>query len=193
MSFTSGGALKSEALTVARLFWELRDWKAVQEAVFRDNLLQLNTISSQQRLFSEVRGRLQALSEHELNLYINSSLQQQGYYIWLMLCRRYPFIGEFALSVIIPHFRSLEKLITPSDYLRFWESKLKERPELEKITPTTQKKLRSGLFLFMRETGIVNKNMEICPIFISSELYKHLKTNSPDELLFFPIAGTSGE
>lgn len=193
MSFTAGGALKSETLTVARLFWELRDWNAVQEAVFRDNLLQLNTISSQRRLFSEVRGRLQALSEHELNLYINSSLQQQGYYTWLMLCRRYPFIGEFALSVIIPNFRSLEKLVTPSDYLRFWEGKLKERPELEKIAPTTQKKLRSGLFLFMRETGIINKSMEICPIFISSELYKHLKTNAPDELLFFPIAGTSGE
>ena len=61
MSFTSSSLRCRESAVIADLFLRLSDWDAVCNEVLSQNILQLNTVSSQKRIFSEIKLRLKHL------------------------------------------------------------------------------------------------------------------------------------
>ncbi|MEP6957936.1 MAG: BrxA family protein [Nitrospirota bacterium] len=94
MSFTTGGIFHRESVKIATLYLELRDWDAVRDKVLSDNLLQARTRETSKRLCREIISRLNKLSSHELNLLVHATSQEQGYLLWIAVCRRYKFIAD---------------------------------------------------------------------------------------------------
>ncbi len=48
----------------------------------------------------EIVSRLQTLNDEELRFLVGADNREQGYMLWIAACRRYTFIGEFAVEVL---------------------------------------------------------------------------------------------
>lgn len=113
MSFTTGGLFHRESVSVAARYLELGDWKAVRERVMADNLLQCRTVSTLTRVFREVVSRLMTCSREELEYLVRASRRDQGYLLWLAVCRRYGFIARFAVEELRERYITLKNGLGP--------------------------------------------------------------------------------
>ena len=104
MSFAVGGLLETEACIAAKLYLENPDWKEVRTRLVDDNLLQARARSSAIRVSGEVVKRLSTLRSNELELLLDGSPSERNQILWLAICRRYSFIGDFATEVVRDRF-----------------------------------------------------------------------------------------
>ena len=72
-SFISRTLLINETLKVASLCSGSKSWNEVKKVVLEDNLLQKNKIVSLQKQFSEIKTRLEKLSDELLD-YLNQAV-----------------------------------------------------------------------------------------------------------------------
>lgn len=186
MSFTVGGLLLSESVLLARLFIETKDWAQVRKVASTDNLLQIRTLTARERIVREVVFRLMELSPDELILFITAHQKEQGYLLWLAICRRYPFIAEFTIDVLHDRFVGMSPIIDIQDFDNFFDKKAEWDSRFNSIKPTTRVKLRSVLFRIMKEAGIISNQLEINPIIFSSKLLDHFNQSAPDDIRIFP-------
>ncbi len=100
MSFSTGGLFLAESARIAELFLRLEDWSLVKKQVHASNLLQARTQSSLNRVCREAISRLKILSNQELRFLVEANRQEQGYLLWIAVCRRYDFLGDFAIEVL---------------------------------------------------------------------------------------------
>jgi hypothetical protein len=89
LSFTGASLSISESVTIAQEYLELKDWDAVESKVKGENLIQARTKSSIQRVYQELAPRLQGLSEEQLELLVDSNIQEQKQILWFAICKRY--------------------------------------------------------------------------------------------------------
>jgi len=186
LSFTSASLLHRESLIVAELFLQLKDWKQVRAKVIDQNLLQVRTLNTSKRFFREVASRLRTLSSAELELLVNGTLHEQRYLLWLAICRRYRFIGDFAAEVLRENFISLKTFLSYEDFDAFFNRKAEWREELEQIKPATQVKLRRTLFQMMREADLLTPENLISPALLSPDLLQAIPKEHYQDLFFFP-------
>ena len=183
MSFTSSSLRRRESAIIADLFLRLSDWNVVCNEILSQNILQLNTVSSQKRIYAEIKLRLKHLSTSELQILANDDPANSETILWLAICRSYSFIGDFAKEVIHEKYISFQKSIEDCDYELFFEKKSTLHPELNELTDMTRKKIRQIVFKLLRECNILGRNNEILAFYCSPELRSSLKT---DELGYFP-------
>jgi hypothetical protein len=189
MSFTTGGLFHQESLKVAALYFEIHDWNKVRDEVTKNNILQTRTIATSKRICREICSRLKALDTGELELLVQGSTQEQGYLIWLAVCRRYRFIREFAIEIIRERVLTLRHDLAHEDYDAFFNSKAEWHEELEKITPATNAKLRQVLFKILREADLLTANNTINPVMLSPRLVSIVGRHEYRDLSVFPLAG----
>ena len=79
MSFTAGAILYSESVKVAQLYKEIGDWSMVRESVIANNQLQMRTLNTSKRIYSEVSSRLKLLTPDQLNLFLQGSRDEQNF------------------------------------------------------------------------------------------------------------------
>ena len=72
MSFTTAPLLFHETLLVAELFAREQEWQPVREKVLNENLLQMRTVNSSKRIFSELSSRLKQLTPVQLSQFADS-------------------------------------------------------------------------------------------------------------------------
>jgi len=187
MSFSTGGLFLAESARIAELFLRLEDWSLVKKQVHASNLLQARTQSSLNRVCREAISRLKILSNQELRFLVEANRQEQGYLLWIAVCRRYDFLGDFAIEVLRENYLTLKRDLTYEDFDSFFNRKSDLHPELDEVRPTTRKKLRQVLFKILREADLLSSdNRLIAPIF--SQGMKVLMTNgNPRDILFFPV------
>ncbi|MEM7593140.1 MAG: BrxA family protein [Cyanobacteria bacterium P01_A01_bin.83] len=106
-SFANRSLLYQDSVGVATLFVEFGNWNQVRDLVVERNLLQTRTQKSSVRLCREICSRLKTLREKEINLLVDGMVKDKGYILWLALCRRYKFIRDFAVEVLIPFTKKL--------------------------------------------------------------------------------------
>ncbi len=123
MSFTTGCLFHRESVQLAVLFLEFNDWNAVRDKVLSDNLLQARTLNTSKRVCREIISRLKTLDPREINLLVHSSAQEQGYLLWMAVCRRYKFIADFAVEVVRERYISLKTDLHYEDYDAFFNRK----------------------------------------------------------------------
>ena len=186
MSFTTSGILRNESIATVRLFQEYHDWNRVRERIWGDNIFQLQKESSLKRIYSEVCARLKHLSLEEMEILTSKQPEDINAILWIAICRHYHFIGDFAKEVLHEKYLSMQKNLDRSDYAIFYEYKAQTHPELELLTDATRNRLRQMLFNFMRNLGLLNKNNEILPVYLSPVIENLLKNNNWREIVFFP-------
>ena len=189
MSFTTGALFYHESVKIIEFFSYLKQWEKVREAVVAENAIQARTTNTLKRVTNEIISRLKTLSEQELAFFTEVSHTERGYILWLAICRRYAFIGDFAVDVIHDHFISLKNTVTYDDYAVFFNKKAEWHNEVDRIAASTRRKLRQTLFQIMREANLLDKNNTIIPVPLGTGFQKLLASVEGREALFFPIPG----
>jgi hypothetical protein len=187
MSFSTGGLFHQESLKLAQLYLELKDWDLVRNRVLSENLLQARTVASSKRSCREIINRLKTLYHAELELLVNTNHQEQGYILWIAICRRYKFIAEFSVEVIRERYISLKADLQHEDFDSFFNHKSEWHAELDTITPKTRVKLRQVLFKILREADLLNKDNVINTVLLGPRLLKALPHEHRGDVLFFPV------
>ena len=187
MSFTTGTLFCRETARLAVLFVDLKDWNAVRNTVIAGNLLQARTQNTSKRFCSEIISRLKTLSVQELQLLVNGTSQEQAYLLWLAICRRYTFIGDFAVEIIRERFISLKTDLSNEDFEAFIHKKSEWHSEIDAIQPSTRSKLRQVLFKMLREAELLTVNNTINAALLSPRLVQVIAHHQRQDLLFFPV------
>ena len=187
MSFTTGTLFCRETVRLAVLFVDLKDWNAVRNTVIAGNLLQARTQNTSKRFCSEIISRLKTLSVQELQLLVNGTSQEQAYLLWLAICRRYTFIGDFAVEIIRERFISLKVELSNEDFEAFIHKKSEWHSEIDAIQPSTRSKLRQVLFKMLREAELLTVNNTINAALLSPRLVQVIAHHQRQDLLFFPV------
>ena len=187
MSFTTGTLFCRETVRLAVLFVDLKDWNAVRNTVIAGNLLQARTQNTSKRFCSEIISRLKMLSVQELQLLVNGTSQEQAYLLWLAICRRYTFIGDFAVEIIRERFISLKTDLSNEDFEAFIHKKSEWHSEIDAIQPSTRSKLRQVLFKMLREAELLTVNNTINAALLSPRLVQVIAHHQRQDLLFFHV------
>ena len=186
-SFTSGALFHNESIKVAKLFIEYHDWDHVQQIVLDQNLLQRNTRSTSKTIFREIRYRLSALTEKQLQMSIQSDYQVQKSLLFLSVCKYYQFIADFTTEVLRNKMIMFDPVLTEIDYRRFWDDKLESHPEMEKMTKRTARKVQQVTIRLLVEAGLLigKKNNEIVPAMLPVSLEEVIMLDNPKWLKVF--------
>lgn len=190
MSFTAGTLLQQESVNIAEIYLKTVSWDVAREDVLSKNILQAKTESTAKRICLELCARLKYLHEDELELLVEGDHQEQAYLLWLAVCRCYRFIYEFSTEVIREHFLTLKYDLRHEDYDAFFNAKIEWHEELEKITDSTNYKLRQVLFKMLHEAELLNANDSIIPAMLSSRLIDVICKHSAQDLRIYPVMDT---
>lgn len=185
LSFTSGALLTREAVIAAPLYLDVRDWSAVRDQLRAENLLQARTASSGFRLAREVAQRLAVLTDAELELLRDASPSERGHLMWVVACRRYAFIGDFAEEVVRERFLLLTPTLGYDDFDSFVRGKALWHPELAEVKDSTLQKLRSTVFRMLTEAGLLTGG-EIVHTPLSERVRDALDAQVPSDVRFLP-------
>ena len=186
MSFTTGTLFHQESVNLAKLFLEFQDWNLVRSIVLSKNLLQSRTVNTSKRVCREVCSRLKTLSNAQLDLLVHGSAQDQGYLLWLAVCRRYKFIADFAVEIVREKYISLQFVLSYDDFDFFFNKKSEWYEELDKIKPATRTKSRQILFKMLREADLLTSNNLINPAMLSPQILSAISDEHRPNLLIFP-------
>lgn len=188
MSFTTGGLFSRESAILAMVFSETGNWDTVRNKVITENLLQTRTLTSAQRVCREVISRLKTLNPSELDLFIRGTAQEQGYLLWIAVCRCYKFIADFAVEILRERYLGLKIDLHYEDFDSFFNKKSEWHPELDTIQPATRNKLRQVLFKILREAELLTANNSINAAILSPQLMEAISSGNRRDILFFPMS-----
>ena len=188
MSFTTGGLFLRESVKLADMFLKLADWSTVQEKVVAENLLQTRTLTTSKRVSREIISRLKTLYADELDLLIHGTVQEQGYLLWISVCRCYQFVADFAVEIIRERYLGLKIDLHYEDFDSFFHKKSESHPELDKIKPATRNKLRQVLFKILREAELLTGDNTIISAMLTPRLLEAIPQASRRDILFFPMS-----
>jgi hypothetical protein len=186
LSFTGASLSLNESLVIAEVYLELMDWKKVENQVKNENLIKARTKSSVQRVYQELAPRLQTLSTEQIELLVESSIQEQKQILWYAVCKRYAFIREFANEVLHEKFLRFDYTLTDLDYDAFYNRKADWHPELDNLSETTRKKMKSRIFWMLREAEIITEDGNMIPTIFSPRVQQALAPDAPVSFQVFP-------
>ena len=186
MSFTTGGLFHHESVNLAVLYLDIKDWNAVRAEVVAENLLQARTLNTSRRVCREIISRLKTLDAGELELLVATNPREQGYLLWLAVCRRYGFIADFAVEVMRERYITFKTDLTHADFDTFFNGKSEWYAELDQLRSTTRKKLRQVLFKILHEADLLTVNNTIKAAMPSPGLVEVISHANRQDVFFFP-------
>ncbi len=187
MSFTTATLLYKEALLVAALFVEQRNWQVVREIVLTENRLQMRTINAARRTYREITSRLNQLTSAQLDLLINGSRQEQNNLLWLAVCKRYRFIYDFAVQVIREKYLRLDLDLSYDDYDLYFNDKAEWHPEVARVTEATRLKGRQVVFKMLREAELLTSQNSLIPALLTPLLIDAIQQDDSAHFAIFPV------
>ena len=182
LSFTFGGLLIPESLTIAEVYRRTGDWAAVKEEVLRENLLKKTRSSSSYRYFRELRDRFQCAYEWELEVLsggsdISRTETDVGLVLFAVFCRYYRLVGEFMRQVVRQRFSGGLLMLDTAMFRSFLQDQEAAHPEIAALSDSTREKLTTVAFRVLREAGIVHQRKRTEPgelqrLYLSAELHE---------------------
>lgn len=190
LSFSGAALQVEESIKIAQLYADLKDWEAVQAEVVGENALQKNQLKTTVRSFYEVRTRLKEMTPLQLERLAEGTFTEQQQLLWVAVCKVYPFIGAFALEVLLNKIQAFEYIVHESDYTEFLEAQTLKEPKLQQVSDSTYQKLRSRLYRMMEEAGIVNNREErvITPPVVTTYVAEALIDEDPKLLRYLLVS-----
>ena len=156
MSFTAGAAMLNETYAIAEVLLECDGhWKRTRERAFKENLMQKDKMSSNQRYFALMKQRLEALNYEELKLFVDSTVAVRRLLVLLAICKAHPFIYDFISENVRDCFYNQYEKVSHANFNEFYNEKKYEHPELEQVTEQTIAKMRQVIFRILEQTEII--------------------------------------
>jgi Putative inner membrane protein (DUF1819) len=156
LSFTAAGLRPELASVIAAVHLEEEcDWARTKAAVLERNALQARSASSGKRLESELRQRLQGLTNPQLQLLARGTSEERSAMAWLAVLKRIQIAAELSRDVLLEKLSSLDPVLRRSDMAAFYEDRERHHPELGALAPSSQQKVRSALLQMLRDAGLL--------------------------------------
>jgi len=187
LAFNTRAALIIDTITIAKIYSEIGIWNNVKEFVSEQNILQARTVSTANRIYSEISHRLKLLTDKEMAFLLGTE-QEQRQIVWLAICKRYLLIKDFSIEVLTHRYDSSQYAVSQDDYIYFYNGKAQWYENLDKASAPSQRKARQMLFIMLRECRLINDAGEIMSQLLSGELLQTLKNSSPEYIRIFPGA-----
>jgi hypothetical protein len=185
-SFANRALFRNESIAIAALYLATPNWKTVQQEVITTNLLQSRTITNAQRLCRELLSRLRTLTHAELQLLVTGTPIEQGYILWVAVCRCYPLIGRFATGILRERHLSLKTDLRHQEFDVFFNKQADCHANLDDFKPATRAKRRQILFKILREAELIDSNYRIRPAILSQRLVQAISEIDNTALTWFP-------
>ena len=134
----------------------------------------------------ELVQRLAELTRTELEILLDATVDERAQLMWVAACRRYKLVGEFAEEVLRERFLLLATDVLPEHFEAFVRGKAMWHEELNQLEASTMTKLRTSLFLMMREAGFLTEEGVIIPTLLSGRVQTELTKRVPSDIRFFP-------
>jgi len=156
LSFTAAGLRPELAAVIAAIHLdEDGDWARTKAAVLERNALQARSASSGKRLESELRQRLQGLTNPQLQLLARGTSEERRAMAWLAVLKRIQIAAELSRDVLLEKLSGMDPVLRRSDMAAFYEDSEREHPELAALAPSSQQKVRSALLQMLRDAGLL--------------------------------------
>lgn len=156
LSFTAAGLRPELAAVIAAIHLEEEgDWARTKAAVLERNALQARSASSGKRLESELRQRLQGLTNSQLQLLARGTSEERSAMAWLAVLKRIQIAADLSRDVLLEKLSSLDPVLRRSDMAAFYEDRERDHPELAALAPSSQQKVRSALLQMLRDAGLL--------------------------------------
>ena len=180
-SFTGASALIAETLVIAEEYNKLKDWKDVEKSLLDNNLLNRVKQATFKREFSEIKKRLSLLTEDQLQLMIQGSLDDAKAMILLSLVKTYSFLRDFIVEVIRNKYLLFDTVVSEIDYIKFVNTKSLSHNELNAITEVTAKKVKQVIFKLLEQVGLITqaKNGSILKPILNSKVLDVIVDDDP--------------
>lgn len=154
-SFTAASLRPELVRIIAEAYVQTGSWELAKAKVLATNSLQCRSASSALRLERELRQRLEALTDEQINFLVSATAEDRAAIAWLAACKRICFVFDFAAETLREKLTMRDPVLRPSDYEAFFESKRHVYPELAQLTPASQSKVRQVLRRMLAEVGLV--------------------------------------
>lgn len=187
MSFTTATLMEHETTTLMRLFDEVGDWDAVRARVLGENLFQTRTATASTRLYREAKSRIDRLTQAQRQLVLRGSAAERRQVLWLAMCRRYPFIGEFATRVVREKFLRLDLVLTDADYDTFFSDRAAWHAQILQLTEQTRAKQKSVVYKSLREAELMDRKNRLQPALISGATVAAIRADDAEAFLYFTV------
>ena len=156
LSFTAAGLRPDLAAVIAAIHLEGEgDWARTKAAVLERNALQARSASSGKRLESELRQRIQGLTNPQLQLLAQGTTDERTAMAWLAVLKRIQIAADLTREVVPGKLSSLDPVLRRSDMAAFYEDRERDHPELSALAPSSQQKVRSALLQMLRDAGLL--------------------------------------
>ncbi len=123
------------------------------------------------RLFKEMTKWFQTLTPFQKRLLLEGSYKVQNEITFIAACKYFDFIRDFVIEVVREKYLVYDYHISNGDYISFFRRKAENRPEMDKLTEVTQKKVKQVTFKILEQAGLINnvKSKMIQPQIIEPE------------------------
>ena len=179
-SFTASSLRLNEMKIVAEAKVNLRDIDYVRE-------LGKGKASTGKRMLSEFNKRLSFLTTEEISLLLEGDLIAQKQIAYLSVCKAYGFIRDFVVEVLREKMLVFDYEITDGEYISFYRRKADLHPEMDDLTPITQKKIKQVTFKILEQAEIIDsaKSKMIQPQIVDEAVAKVILSDNPKWLQIF--------
>jgi hypothetical protein len=155
LSFTAAGLKPELAAVMVRIYGETGSWKQTRALVLERNALQTRSLSSAKRLETELRQRLQLLNDAQLTLLAEGSSDDRLAMAWLAVLKRIQLTVELTRDLLLNKLEGSDQQLRRSDMTGFYEAAEQLHPELQALSVSSQKKVRSTVLAMLREVGLL--------------------------------------
>lgn len=141
-------------------------------------------------IYSELKKRLDVLTEEQVNILKNGSFKAQNEIAYLAVCKYYRFIREFIIEVMREKYLVFDYELTDGDYLSFFRRKAEANDKLEKLTENSKKKIKQVCFKILEDANILDsvKTKIIQPQLLEVETQNAIMIDNSEFMKFFLFA-----
>ena len=189
LSFTTMSLNVYETQEVAKLFLKYQNWDKVRKIIIDENYLQKNAVSTLKRQFTEIKRRLNNLTDEELE-YLATNDYESKHIVMLSAFKTYKMIYDFVVEVMrVKYFKGDLKILN-SDFENFFESKKLAYENLNTITDATKYKLKQVMFRMFEEADFITSTKEktIKKPLLSKNLCRIIKKDNKEYLKAFLLS-----
>ncbi|NBC30205.1 MAG: DUF1819 family protein [Spirochaetes bacterium] len=160
LSFTFGGLLIPESRVVAEAYLDLGDWAAAKERTLTENRLGKTRRSTSRRYFREIRDRLAAAYDWEIDVVAGRADTatpegDRAMVLFAIFSRYYTLVGDFVTQVVRPRFYGGLPSIDSAMFRTFMRDQEPAHPEIAALSESTREKLTTVAMRALREAGTV--------------------------------------
>lgn len=173
LSFTFGGLLIPETLTIAEAYQDLQEWPAVRRRMIDENGLQKTRRRTAQRYVREIKVRLEHAYPWERELIVGDSPEDRAVVLYAVFTRYYLLVGDFVTQVVRERYLSGLATVDTAMFRTFMADQAPAHPELSGVSDTTAAKLAEVALRVMREASLLSGGrapFRITPPSVSAEV-----------------------